>query len=165
MASKTRAWVVVSILACLHPAVGLAQSAIEHHVWKDNRTFEPLSRTAVAITGPVHLSGNPAFAEVGSRMSIAFGDSEPIEVVSVGASWREWGLSGETRTAEVFRMRGDPGSLLQGNTLCGEPSQYVVFSEEHLAGTSLLELAVFASTDPPIDINSPGLCATYTYAD
>ncbi|MBN9360883.1 MULTISPECIES: hypothetical protein [unclassified Devosia] len=97
-------------------------------------------------------------------MSIAFGDGEPVELVSVGASWREWGLSGETRTAEVFQMHGDPGPVLAGNTLCGDPARYIVFSEDRLVGTSILELAVFTGAEAPSDINSPSLCDTFGYA-
>lgn len=164
MTSQTRALVTVSFIALLPPAAGFAQSASERHVWQENRSFEPLSRTAAAITGPIHLSGNPTFAKVGSKMSIAFGDREPVELVSVGASWREWGLSNEIRAAEVFRMDRDPGDLLAGNSLCGEAAQYVVFSEDQLTGASMLELAVFASADPPFDINGPGLCGTFTFA-
>jgi hypothetical protein len=38
--------------------------------------------------------GNPAFAEPGSTMRLTFEAGQSIELVSVGASWREWSLSG-----------------------------------------------------------------------
>ena len=49
-----------------------AQSAIEQHVWQEARSFPPLSRTALAITGEITLSGNAQFATKGSIMSMTF---------------------------------------------------------------------------------------------
>jgi hypothetical protein len=140
------------------------QSAIEHHMWQDQRTFEPMSRTAMAITGAIALSGNQSFGEVGSTTEISFDGGEPIELTSMGASWRAWNVTGEAQTAEVFRLASDPGILLNGNTLCGDPARYIVFSEgSSYGGDLMLEVAVFSSKKPPFDINSEGLCATFNY--
>ena len=118
----------------------------------------------MAITGAIRLSGNPDFAEVGSTMQISFDRGEPIGLVSEGASWREWSVAGGKQTTELFRLSRDPGELLNGNTLCGDNVRYLVFSEGDVLGeTRLLEVAVFDSDTPPFDINSDGLCATFTY--
>jgi hypothetical protein len=147
-----------------------AQSATEHHIWQEEKTFRPLSTTAVAITGPIKLSGNPKFAVKGSMMSITFGRGKPIALRSEGASWRLWAdASLDKKTAEVFRLARDPGKLENGNTLCGdpkgEPARYVVFLEDSLpyTNTPLLGVLVFSSKKPPRDINSPGLCGTFNY--
>ncbi|WP_088624665.1 type VI secretion system-associated protein TagO [Oceanicola sp. 22II-s10i] len=146
-----------------------AQSAVERHVWQDARTFEPYSRTAAAITGPITLSGNPDFASEGSTMSIAFGTAAPVQLTSVGASWRSWSVSGTGKqTAEVFRMAGDPGPLENGNRLCGmegtDQPLYLVFHEDRdILGNAMLVMAAFEGQEPPHDINSPGLCGTYGY--
>lgn len=141
----------------------LAQSAIEHHVWQDSRTFVALSQTAISITGDIGLSGNPSFAEVGSVMQISFGAGDPVELVSEGASWRQWGVSGDKQTAEVFRLAQDPGELLNGTKLCGNGARYLVFSESWLGGGQILEVAVFDGDVPPFDINSDDLCSTFSY--
>ncbi|MET3897009.1 hypothetical protein ABIB57_000946 [Devosia sp. UYZn731] len=165
---SSQSLLLASKLACLGamvwslPVVG--QSAVEHHIWQDQSTFKPMSRTAIAITGAIALTGNPSFAEVGSTTKISFDGGEPIELSSVGASWRQWSLNGETRTAEVFRLASDPGTLRNGNALCGDPVRYLVFSEGSVfGGDQVLEIAMFSSKKAPFDINSEGLCATFSY--
>ena len=146
-----------------------AQSAIERHIWRDARSFEPISRTAEAITGTIALSGNPEFALPGSSMSMTFETGATVELTSEGASWRTWDAGGSGKqTAEVFRLSSDPGPLLSDNTLCGtdgnENSLFAVFFEQSLFGSYSLGLAVFQSAEPPFDIDSPGLCGTFSYA-
>lgn len=144
-----------------------AQSAIERHVWQDARSFQPYSRTATAITGSIVLSGNPDFAKQGSTMTISFAGGDEIQLISEGASWRKWSaVNGNKLTAEVYRLEGDPGALANGNELCGGPeegnSTYFVFTEDYLFGTHLLQLAVFRSSEPPHNIDSPRLCGTFS---
>lgn len=152
-------------LACMAMAAPVtAQSAIEHHAWQDRALFEPVSRTAMAITGAIVLWGNPDFAEPGSMMRMTFEAGPSIDLVSVGASWREWDLGGGGKqTAEVFQVGGDPGQLLNGNTLCGDDVTYLAFFEGNLQGTRLLQLVAFSGEDTPVDVNSAGLCATFNY--
>lgn len=146
-----------------------AQSAPEHHIWQDAGTYEPSSRTALAITGPITLSGNPDFATEGSEMTIAFGQGSPVRLISEGASWRTWNYGSDKVTAETFRMTADPGALLHGNRLCdgdlGDGSIYIVFYEANrFTQFETLQMATFRSGEPPFDINSPGLCGTYSFA-
>lgn len=153
---------LLAFLALASPVA--AQSAIEHHTWQDRALFEPFSRTAAAITGAIVLWGNPDFAEPGSTMRMTFESGPSIDLVSVGASWREWDLGGGGKqTAEVFRVGRDPGELLNGNTLCGDDVTYLAFVEGDLMGTRLLQLVAFSGEDIPKDVNSPGLCATFNY--
>ncbi|TIN31727.1 MAG: hypothetical protein E5Y31_01015 [Mesorhizobium sp.] len=162
--------VACTIAACVVCGPLLAQSATEHHVWQDKRKFEPYSRTAESITGTIRLSGNPDFASPGSKLAITFGNGKKVGLTSVGASWRQWGETGDKKaTAEVFKLSRDPGALRNGNTLCGDPksdpAQYVVFFERPSSGAPpLLGMAVFGSKDPPHDINSPSLCGTFNYS-
>jgi hypothetical protein len=149
--------------------LAMGQAAPEHHVWQDKRSFEPMSRTAQAITGTIKLSGNPHFATPGNKMTITFGNGKSATLVSVGASWRLWSDPNQGKvTAEVFRISRDPGKLENGNTLCGDPSKsrarYIVFHEDLLLGQEpLLGIAVFESKKVPKDINSPGLCGTFSF--
>ncbi len=123
----------------------------------------------MAITGEIALSGNEAFATEGSTMSMSFGNGASVDLTSEGASWRTWNFGGQGKqTAEVFRLSDDPGSLQNGNTLCGEgdPDRdlYAIFYEQSLfGGDPTLTMAVFQSIEPPFDINSSGLCGTFTY--
>jgi len=78
----------ICLAACLVPNLAAAQAAPEHHIWQDKGSFEPMSRTAEAITGPIKLSGNPNFATPGSKMTLSFGNGNAVELTSVGASWR-----------------------------------------------------------------------------
>lgn len=156
-------------LCGLIPTVAYAESAIESHLWQEARSFEPYSRTASAITGVISLSGNPDFASVGSSMNMTFGTGAFVRLVSEGASWRAWEIGSQERhTAEVYRLSNDPGELRNGNTLCSDgdsaQSLYAVFYEQRLlVGDVALMMAVFRSAEPPFDINSTGLCGTFTY--
>jgi hypothetical protein len=154
-------WALVLLAGSAH-----AQSAIEHHVWQDRGLYEPIGSTARAITGALVLWGNPEFGEPGSELRLTFEAGSSIDVVSEGASWREWSLSGGKQTAEVFQIDQDPGELLNGNTLCGgeDAAGYMVFFEEEMMGGGRsLQLAVFSVDEPPFDINSDGLCGTFSY--
>jgi hypothetical protein len=160
---------LVTMPLLLLSSQALAQSAIERHVWQDARSFAPFSRTAQAITGTITLSGNAEFASEGSSMSLTFGNGAVVNLVSKGASWRAWDVGGQGKqTAEVFQLSDDPGPLENGNTLCGneesEEELYAVFYEKSLfGGDPTLTMAVFRSAEPPFDINSIGLCGTFTY--
>lgn len=166
MKINTKAAAVTCVLLA-QPA--FAQSAIERHVWQEGWSFSPISRTAVAITGPIMLSGNEVFATEGSAMRLTFGNGATVELTSEGASWRTWDVGGQGKqTAEVFRLSSNPGSLQNGNTLCGdgeaEQNLYAVFYEQRLfGGDPTLTMAVFKSTEPPFDIDSSGLCGTFSY--
>lgn len=143
----------------------LAQSAIEHHVWQDARSFAPYSRTAEAITGKIKLSGNKEFAMPGSKMTITFANGTKAQLTSVGASYRNWSDTNDKKiTAEVFKIAKDPGKLLNVNTLCGDNATFIVFAEDDSFGTALLSMAIFSSKTQPKDINSTGLCATFNFS-
>jgi len=112
----------VCMLAVIQCTSVFAQSAVEHHVWQDKRAFKPYSTTANAITGTIRLSGNKKFATSGSKMTISFGNGKKASLTSVGASYRQWlDTSNEKVSAEVFKIAKDPGTLLNGNSLCGDP--------------------------------------------
>lgn len=170
MGLKRRYSVALALTASLVCDPVLAQSATEHHVWQDKRNFRPYSRTAESITGTIRLSGNPDFASPGSKMTITFEGGEKVGLTSVSASWRQWDETDDKKaTAEVFKMSRDPGTLKNGNTLCGDPksdpARYVVFLEKSSSGDSaLLGMAVFGSKRAPHDIHSQGLCGTFNFS-
>lgn len=147
-----------------------AQSAPEHHVWQDARKFEAYSKTAQSITGDIKLSGNKDFAKAGSKMTLTFSNGKKVDLTSVGASYRQWSDSSDKKvTAEVFKISRDPGKLLRGNTLCGDPktdpARYLVFMDVPTDDNyPLMGIAVFESKTAPHDINSDGLCGTFNYS-
>ncbi len=169
MTKRKRELSAICLLTCIMPNLAMSQAAVEHHVWQDKRTFEPMSHTAQSIAGPIRLSGNSHFATAGSKMTITFSNGKSSKLTAVGASWRQWSaIKSEKVTAEVFRVEQDPGKLVQGNTLCGDPeknpARYIVFYEENVSDQpSLLSVDVFESKKPPKDINSTGLCGTYSF--
>lgn len=150
-------------IATIFAAAGTPALAQEHHLWQDRGTFEPYSRTAQSITGPITMSGNPDFAEPGSTMTISFDGGRPVELKSVGATYRAWGLGGEVMTAETFAIQEDPGRLVQWNTLCSSPPRYIVFTDPYAGNGKLLSLAVFSGDEPPKDIDDASLCSTFNY--
>lgn len=144
-----------------------AQAAPEHHPWQDSRSFEPYSRTASAITGPISLTGSRGFASTGTKMTVTFGNGKKAELTAVGAAYREWGDSSDLSTGEIFRLDKDPGKLEQGNELCGfGPATYMVFYDNRspLSPSGLLGMNVYTGNKTPKDINSPGLCGTFNFS-
>ncbi|HET9069954.1 MAG TPA: hypothetical protein VFN28_15030 [Amaricoccus sp.] len=123
------------------------------HVWQDDRSFDALSTTAMAITGPIAFSGG----------TLVFNGTETVGIESLGTQPGAWGDDGGEATAEVFRMASDPGTLLNGNTLCGGTARYAVFYQDDTLGPTLAAL-FFESEDAPSNADSPGLCGTFSYA-
>jgi hypothetical protein len=123
------------------------------HVWQADRSFEPLSTTAMAITGPIAFSGG----------TLVFNGTEAVGIESLGVQPGAWGDDGGTATAEVFRMTSDPGTLLNGNRLCGGAARYAVFYADDTFGPTLNAL-FFESEEAPRDASSPGLCGSFNYS-
>ena len=119
------------------------------------RAFDPMSRTANAVTGPV----------IASESRLIFGNGAQTALSHLSDTSADWGDSGTDVTAQVFAMEADPGELLNGNTLCGgdSPSHLVAYQNE-IFGMWSMTLAVFHGEDVPEDLDSPGLCGTYSYA-
>lgn len=144
-----------------------AQSAITHYSWQDDRTFEPYTWTARAITGAIALGGNTKAFSEGSQVTITF-DNGPLRVLTSAAGfWRAWShIEPDILiTAEMFRLDQDPGALVSGNFLCEEdnPAKWLVFYESYFMSSSQLNMLVFSTEEQPFDINSPGLCGTFSY--
>ncbi len=162
--------IALAIAASIAAGPVFAQSAPEHHVWQDARKFKPYSRTAESIMGSIRLSGNKQFASPGSKMTLTFANGKKVDLTSVGASYRQWSDVGDKKvTGEVFKISKDPGKLLRGNTLCGDPktdpARYIVFMDVPTDDNyPLMGIAVFGSEKAPHDINSSGLCGTFNYS-
>ncbi|MDO5621919.1 MAG: hypothetical protein Q4G24_10660 [Paracoccus sp. (in: a-proteobacteria)] len=119
-------------------------------IWHSDRTFQPLSRTAQAITGAITITD----------MTIKFGDAKTIDLQPIVMAWRDWDTTPGNETAELFRLLADPGTLRNSNTLCGDtPATFVALYETQFG----IGMSVFESKEHPFDANSPGLCGTYTY--
>ena len=117
--------------------------------------YEPSGNTAVAITGPITLSQSSLAFGTGTTVGL-----EPVED-GVEAAWD--GLTGPV-AGQIFAMERDPGTLLNGNTLCGpERARYVVVSEREAYGMTTLTLSVFGGEDAPTSDESAGFCGTFGY--
>ncbi len=141
--------IALTMALCAAPA--MAQSALDQDVLG---LFEPLSRTAISITGPILISPS----------SIAFGGITVLTTPQ-GKYWRVWGDDSKKSAAKVYELKSDPGKLLQGNTLCGSnPARFAVVwpSYDELIGGSV-KLAIYSSSDAPYDSSSPGLCGIFNY--
>lgn len=149
-------WLVLPCLALLWLAVAAdasAQSVLERHVREEGRSFDTISRTAEAVTGPIAIQGN----------KLIFDGRKTVRLSPVGARSGRWSDPGRRQSADVFRLSGDPGRLRNGATLCSGSVRYVAFYE---AGGIMpsLQAAFFASPRPPRGIGSQGLCAAFAYA-
>jgi hypothetical protein len=123
--------------------------------WEGEVTLAAYSKTAMSITGDIAISG-PADAR-----QITFGSGAAMGLEPVGDVMADWSLIGsEAASAMVYAAKGDPGVLLNGNTLCGAdmPARFVVFSVEG----DFVQMAVFGG-DQPTGIDAPGLCGTYGF--
>ena len=121
------------------------------------RAFNPVSRTATAITGPVIASENRLVFETGGTLELSLASA------SVSGSWTPG--NAEHTAAQVFTVSGDAGPLRNDNKLCGgQPVRYVVAHEIDLLGTSHLGLVLFSDEDQPRSFNSQGLCGSYTFS-
>ncbi len=135
----------------------MAQSAIEHHAWQRKEALVPLSRTAVAITGPIRVSAN----------SVSFG-GKSVPAKNLGLFWRVWGDDGMQHTAAIYQLLADPGPLRQGNSLCGsserDRARFIVLWESYDESSGgAVNMAAWSSETPPQDRDSAGLCATFAY--
>lgn len=141
--------IALKLALCAAPA--MAQSALDQDVLGH---YEPLSRTAIAITGPIVISPT----------SIAF-SGKAVQTTPQGKYWRVWGDDTKKNSATVYELKADPGKLLQGNTLCGSnPARFAVVwpSYDELIGGSV-KLAIYSSSVTPYDSSSPGLCGIFNY--
>lgn len=162
-----RSFLMTSLLLAA-PMVN-AQSTTETLLWQSAHSFAPISRTAESITGMITLSDLARVGSEGGTMRLTFENGAAVDLVSLGVSSGEWSdVNTDQRPGEVFRLSADPGTLENGNTLCGDvdPGKqiYAVFSDGGLwAGNPALGLAVFVAKEPPTQIGSDGLCATFLY--
>lgn len=123
---------------------------------EDGKAFNPYSETALAITGPVILSTKRMVFETG-----AFLELNLVEQAASGS----WGVSGDVPVAQVFRVKGDAGSLRRGNTACGAGTvTFITAWEEELSGSNFLGVAMFTGTEIPTGAIEEGTCATFYYS-
>ncbi|KIU29306.1 hypothetical protein SR41_04675 [Sphingomonas melonis] len=146
---------MLALAALVAAQQGAAQSAPESYVWENGKALQPLSSTARAITGPLRVT----------RQAISFGKrTVPAKVAQ--RVWRVWSPGGDKQTGTIYSLASDPGTLLQGNTLCGgkDKAHWLVLWQtvSDFSGPSV-DMAVFSSIEMPTDGNSAGLCGTFSY--
>lgn len=133
------------------PASAQDYQPVERHIWHTTPYFQPLSRTAQAITGPLAISG----------LTLWLGPSKPLAMTPISMAWREWDTISGKETGEIFRLSRDPGRLEQGNTLCGNsPATHIVLYETDGG----LGMSAFKGSKTPKDANGPDLCGTFYYS-
>ena len=117
----------------------LALPASAQQVVTDNLVLSPVSRTAFGIGG-LHITRDTMISADGiDRISL------------VGSYWRDWDGDGEKDTADLFSAPDGP--------LCdGHAAYFAVHRTPRGYGIS-----AFSGDALPKDVNSSGLCATYSY--
>ncbi len=124
-------------------------------LWRQAVIFEAASTTAMSITGTISLARSASPNE----LTLKFETGKALKLTSV----TEW-----KNGAEVFATDGDPGELINGNTLCGggeTPARYIVFADEEPVADFLeMSMAVFSPQSPPPDMNGADLCTTFSYS-
>lgn len=140
----------------LAPSLLFAASAYAAPILESPQAFNPYSRTASAITGPVIVS----------RSSIVFGNGAGTQLTFLDDVRSKWGASNQSFRAQIFALDSDPGQLLNGNALCGAgdaPTHLAAFQSDNF-GSWILTLAVFRGKDAPASIDDAGLCGTFNFA-
>jgi len=130
------------LLAVFAASGAAAKGGVEH--------WQPYSRTAESITGPIALSPTEL------RMSRA---RLPLRVAAdVPAFKADLG----TYPARILAVtRPSNPVLLNGNRLCGGPVRWiVVYRLEH----GDLGMAVFSGEAQPKSLDDPGACGTFNYS-
>lgn len=131
-----------------------ASAAIAEPVLSSPQAFNPMSRTAQAITGPIIVSLDAIIFGNGARAGLEF----------IGDRAGDWVGTEKTVIAQVFRVTSNPRELLNGNSLCGaEGPTFIAIGQSELFGNWSLNMAVFQSANVPTDFHDDGLCGTYNF--
>jgi len=146
-----------------------SSSVVGQGAWQANGLFRAFSRTAQAITGDIRLTRHEP-ARVGcAPVTLALANGRRVRLSSVGtlAQGRDGGADARQR-AEVLRFAQDPGPLLHGNMLCGDPATHparyaALYRPARGSVNPALCMAVFSSKEPPPSLDSADLCAIYCY--
>ena len=139
------------VLTCL---VGVASAA---PLAETPRAFDPISRTASAITGPV----------IASTERIIFGNGAMLELVLIEDEPQgRWSLisdaPGET---QIFALSGEDPELLNGNSFCGpEAPRFMSVHQRQFMRGWALEIAIFRGPEARGGIDTGTLCGTYNFA-
>lgn len=116
--------------------------------------WEPLSRTATAITGTVDFAAD--------RIRFGNGSALPLSRVGQRSSFK---AGGRTVTAEIYKVSGTGDPVLrQGNRLCGggqRPTYLAVWDDTSLPGQKTRMMAVFAGGAVPDGDDET--CGTFSY--
>lgn len=143
-----------SLASCCYITAG-ATAAIAAPVLEQLRAYNPWSKTAEEITGPIIISTDAIVFGNGERASLEFLETK-------NADWD--GMDGET-TAQIFKVTSQPGALLSGNHLCGEDTAplYLAVDQSSFFENWSIGIAVFKGSDVPTGFDHAGLCGTYAY--
>lgn len=121
----------------------------------EERRLVAYSTTAMAITGDIGLSEDSITFGNGAQVRLSAAGTRP------GADWQE--ITTTDASVQLYLMAGDPGELLNGNTLCGGigPATYLAVQQFGTDGGDL-SLSVFAGAAPPRTV-SDRLCGTFNF--
>lgn len=119
------------------------------------RSYNPSSRTAQAITGPIIVSSDAVVFSNGARAELEFVESRD----------GDWSSSGKSIPAQIYRVTTSPGELLQGNYLCSEddPVTFLAFTQAELFGNWSLGMAAFRGEGVPQASAEGTMCGTYNF--
>lgn len=130
---------------------GLAALALAPSVTAKStvETWQPLSKTAMSITGPIRLSPS---------MLATAGKTFPLRVAADVQSYNSDLGVFPARILTVTRPMNPV--LVNKNTLCSQPVRWIVV---YRTGKDQLGMAVYQDGPQPRGVDSPGLCGTFNY--
>ena len=126
-------------LAALIASPAMAQQVVKH-----TTPLSPVNRTAQS-------AGNLVITPTGVSPSIIGDGIAPIQFV--GSYWRDWDGDGQKDTADLFAVSRSFQPLCDGSV------SYIAVYRNSLG----LGISAFRGANAPVDANSAGLCATYSY--
>ncbi len=112
-------------------------------------TWQPLSKTALSITGTIKLSPTAL---------VTAGQTFPLRVAADVQSYNSDLGVFPARILTVTRPMNP--MLANKNTLCSQPVRWVVV---YRTGKDQLGMAVYQDGPQPRGVDSPGLCGTFNY--
>lgn len=131
--------------------LGLAHNAMAADI---DGKWEPVSNTAVSITGAITVSSS----------AVTFSGGKSIKLASAGDKTGEWTGFGGPSEGHIFKLEpaADP-ELLNGNQLCGIPGNPVTYIVLAVPTEGELSLIAFTGDKLP-EPGSDSSCAVYNYA-
>lgn len=149
----------LTALIALTGTAALAGGKAAAPEWRTTHTLEAMSSTAMGITGDISFYVPRATEDGKDTLVAKLGETPEMVLKSLG---KPKGWKGDA--VELFTVAGDPGKLLQGNTLCGaDKATFAALTQTGRGKDATVELAVYSTKKAPKSHDVDGLCGTFSY--